>query len=132
VVHEHDVVRATLLAAHNARVGSIYNLTDGRVHTVRDILRAIASAVDRPLLPGYLPATPVRFLAGVLEGALGLAGRKSPIVRATVDKLLEDVAVSGIGSSENWASYPYLIWPQAGGRQSVNLRPPKQIRADKG
>jgi nucleoside-diphosphate-sugar epimerase len=95
VVHEHDVVRATLLAARTARAGSVYNVTDGRVHTVRDIARAISNSVGRRLLPGHLPAAAVRFLVGVLEDTLELAGRTSPVGRATVDKLLEDVAVSG-------------------------------------
>jgi UDP-glucose 4-epimerase len=95
VVHEHDVVRATLLAAQAAHAGSVYNVTDGGVHTVRDIARAISGSVGRRLLPGHLPAAPVRFLVGALEDILGLAGRTSRVGRATVDKLLEDVAVSG-------------------------------------
>jgi len=128
LVHEHDVVRATLLAAQHETAGMIYNVTDGRVHTVRDILRAIASAVGRPLLPGHVPAAPVRLLAGVLEGVLSVAGRKSPICRGAVDKLLEDVAVSGDKIQEELGFLPVFDL-DGGWRQAVgDPRRPKSNR----
>jgi len=95
VIHECDVARAALLAARTARAGSVYNVTDGDVHTVRDIAGAISRTLGRRPLPGHLPAAPVRFLAGAVEDTLRLMGRTPPIGRVTVDKLLEDVAVSG-------------------------------------
>ena len=95
LVHEQDVAKAAILAARQASAGSVYNVTDGSVHTVRDTLDAIAAAAGRPLLPGHVPVAPIRFVAGAVEDALRLVGRRSPIGRATVDKLLEDVAVSG-------------------------------------
>jgi nucleoside-diphosphate-sugar epimerase len=124
VVHEHDVVRAALLAARTARAGSVYNVTDGRVHTVREISRAISSSVGRRLLPWHLPAAPVRFLVGVLEDTLGLAGGTSPIGRAAVDKLLEDVAVSGDKIQRELGFRPAFDLA-AGWRQALaNPRPP--------
>ena len=95
VIHECDVARAALLAARTARAGSVYNITDGDVHTVRNIAGAIARTLGRRPLPGHLPAAPVRFLAGAVEDTLRLMGRTPSICRATVDKLLEDAAVSG-------------------------------------
>jgi len=95
LVHEQDVVRASMLAAERAAPGSTFNVTDGRIHTVHDILIAISVAAGRPMLPGYLPVAPVRVAAGLAESLFGLVGKRSPIRRAMVDKLLEDVAVSG-------------------------------------
>lgn len=95
LVHEHDVTRAAILAGENAASGRIYNVTDGDVHKVREIVDAICAALGRRLLPGHLPVAPTRFIVGMIEDALRLTGRSSPIGRDTLDKLVEDVAVSG-------------------------------------
>lgn len=95
LVHEQDVVAAALLAAEHAAPRSVYNVTDGQIHTVRDILTAIASAAGTSLLPGHIPVGPLRFAAGAAESFFHLLGKRSPLRRAMVDKLLEDVAVSG-------------------------------------
>ncbi len=95
LIHEIDVARAAMLAASHAPDGSTYNVTDGRVHTLREVLAAISAAVDRKLWPGYLPTAPTRALAGVLEDGFRLLGQTAPLGRGTIDKLTEDVAVSG-------------------------------------
>ena len=96
LVHERDVVLAAMLAAeHPQAAGQVYNVTDGRIHTFGEIMAAICQVLNRPLPRFHLPTAPVRFLAGVAEDAFRLVGKRSPIVRATVDKLIEDVAVSG-------------------------------------
>lgn len=95
LIYEADVAKAALLAAAQAPTGSTYNVTDGGVHTLREILDAIAAAVDRKLPPVHLPIAPTRALAGMIGDGLKLIGRKSSIGRGTVDKFVEDVAVSG-------------------------------------
>jgi UDP-glucose 4-epimerase len=95
LVHEQDVVRAALLAARHAASRAVYNVTDGQIHAVRDILVAMSSSAGRSLRSAYVPVWPVRLAAGLAENLGRLAGRPSPISRAMVDKLLEDVAVSG-------------------------------------
>ena len=95
VVHQHDVARAAILAAEHAPSGGLYNVTDGEVHEVRDIVGAIAGALGRRLIPGYLPVTPARFVIGMIEDALLRTGRRPAIGRHLIDKLTEDVAVSG-------------------------------------
>ena len=96
LVHTEDVCDAAIAAAERpAAAGRIFNVTDGGVHTMREIIAAIAAALEqRP--PGlHLPARPVRLVAGLLEDALRIAGKKSFVGRATIDKLTEDIAVSG-------------------------------------
>ena len=96
LVHTDDVCAAAIAAAERTEAaGQIYNVTDGRVHTMREIISAIAAALERrpPML--HLPARPVRVIAGVLEDGLRVIGKRSPVGRATIDKLLEDIAVSG-------------------------------------
>jgi nucleoside-diphosphate-sugar epimerase len=96
LVYERDAARAAVLTAgHDAAAGRIYNVTDGELHTVREIVDSIARALGRG--PGrlFVPAAPARFAAGIIEDAFRLAGRSAPIRRATVDKFVEDVAVDG-------------------------------------
>lgn len=38
---------------------------------------------------------PVRIAAGMIEDAMRLIGRRSPIGRATIEKYIEDIAVEG-------------------------------------
>ena len=96
LVHERDVVLAAMLAAeHPAAAGQVYNVTDGQIHTFSEIMAAICQVLHKPTPRFYLPTSLVRFFAGVAEDVFRLAGKRSPIVRATVDKLTEDVAVSG-------------------------------------
>lgn len=96
LVHERDVVVAALLAAvHPQAAGHVYNVTDGQIHTFGEIMTTICQVLNKQSPRFHLPTTPVRFLAGVAEDAFRFVGIRSPIVRATVDKLVEDMAVTG-------------------------------------
>ena len=96
LVHTNDVCAAALLAAsHPDAEGRVYNITDGRVHTMQDIIRAICAALGQHPPRLHLPVGPVRLAAGLLEDGFHVLGRRSPIGRSVVDKLTEDVTVSG-------------------------------------
>jgi UDP-glucose 4-epimerase len=96
LVHVQDVCRAAILAAEQeAAVGQTYNLTDGGIHTFQEILRAMCSALGRHLPRARIPESVVRRTMGFVEDAFEFCGRKAPVGRFTVDKLLEDFAVSG-------------------------------------
>jgi nucleoside-diphosphate-sugar epimerase len=95
LVYDKDVARAAVLAMrHPAAAGRAYNVSDGRFHTLREIIEAICEALGRPPPRLSLPVGPVRLGAGVVEDAARLAGLKSPVGRVTIDKYTEDVAVS--------------------------------------
>jgi UDP-glucose 4-epimerase len=94
LIYDKDVARATLLALeHPDAAGKIFNVSDGQLYTVRDIISAICQALGRRPPGLSLPIQPVRFAAGLLEDGAKLFGRKSPIDRATIDKYTEDMAV---------------------------------------
>ena len=60
VVYDQDVAAAAVLAARSpGAAGRIYNVTDGEVHTLREILEAICRALGRSSPRVYLPARPV-------------------------------------------------------------------------
>jgi UDP-glucose 4-epimerase len=96
LIYCRDVARAALLVArHPAAAGRMYNVTDGRCHAVKEIIRTICGALGRrpPLV--NLPIRPVRWAAGMLEDLARSTRLKSPIGRAMIDKYAEDLAVSG-------------------------------------
>jgi UDP-glucose 4-epimerase len=96
LIHESDLAAAATRAAFAEHLpGRIYNVTDGSVHTINDIVRAIASALGVSPPGWHLPAAPVRLAAGVVEHAARIAGREPPVTRYMIDKLQEDFAVDG-------------------------------------
>ncbi len=96
LVYDKDVARAALLALRNPGVGgSVFNITDGRYHSMNNIIETLCDALGRRPPHLSLPLGPIRFLAGFIEDGARLFSRTAPIVRATVDKYMEDVAVDG-------------------------------------
>jgi UDP-glucose 4-epimerase len=96
LVYDKDVAQAALLATRHPDVsGQVFNVTDGRFHTMNDIIKTLCDALGRR--PPYfsLPSDPIRRIAGILEDGARLIGMQSPVVRATVDKFIEDIAVDG-------------------------------------
>jgi UDP-glucose 4-epimerase len=95
VVCETDVGNAAvLLGRADAAAGKVFNVTDGRVHTLREIADAIATAANRRLPRWNMPLAPMFGLARAVELARYL-GVPLPSVRALLDKYVEDVAVNG-------------------------------------
>ncbi len=96
LVHEEDVARACVLAlASPAAGGRVYNVTDGETHEVRRIVDAICAALGRRPPRVALPVSAVRAGVFALERVSALAGRRPPVSRASLETLLEDVAVDG-------------------------------------
>jgi nucleoside-diphosphate-sugar epimerase len=96
LVYDKDVARAAVLAAiHPDAAGRIFNVTDGQFHTMKAIVETLCDTLGRRSPRLTLPAGPVRCLAGLLEDCARVCGLHSPIVRMTVDKYTEDVAVDG-------------------------------------
>jgi nucleoside-diphosphate-sugar epimerase len=96
LVYDKDVARAAVLTAvHPDAAGRIFNVTDGQFHTMQAIIETACDALGRRSPHLALPAGPVRFLAGFLEDCARICGLRSPIIRATVDKYTEDMAVDG-------------------------------------
>jgi UDP-glucose 4-epimerase len=96
LVFIRDVCRAALLAAeHPDALGQIYNVTDGEVHTLRELIKAICELTGKRPPRFELPTGLVRQAFGLIEDGFRLVGRRSPFGRSTVDKIIEDLAVSG-------------------------------------
>jgi len=96
LVYDKDVGRAAALAvSHPAAAGRVFNVTDGKFHTLNEIIQSICSAIGRKPPRLSLPVGPTRALVGLIEQSSQAIGFKPPIVRATIDKYTEDIAVDG-------------------------------------
>ncbi|MCJ7772773.1 MAG: NAD-dependent epimerase/dehydratase family protein [Desulfobacterales bacterium] len=96
LIYIKDVALATILAAqHPEAAGKIYNVTDGKVHSVYEIINAICHALERIPPKLFLPLWPVKMVANIADGIMGLLGPSSPGLRNSLDKYCEDIAVDG-------------------------------------
>lgn len=96
LVHTSDAAAASLLALeHEAAAGGVLNVTDGTVHSFREILEAIYSALGRKCPRWSLPSGPAKAVAGSIDWIARLFAVRTPSLRRALDKLLEDVAVGG-------------------------------------
>lgn len=96
LIYVDDAIRAAGLAAsHPEAAGNIYNLTDGRVYSLMDIIHAMCGALGRRPPRVHLPIALVNFSVGLIEDVFRLLGQRSPIGRHTIGAMLEDRAVNG-------------------------------------
>jgi nucleoside-diphosphate-sugar epimerase len=87
LVFEDDLASATALAAqHAAAAGRIYNVSDGKLHALRDVIHAICVALGRPTPRLHVPIAPI---SAILRAA-SVLDRGLPAMLA---KYLEEVAV---------------------------------------
>lgn len=95
LVYDEDVAAAALLAAeHPEALGQVYNVSDGRIHAFREIVESMCQALGRRPPRLHIPVSLMRTGAGMSEVAVRWLGRRAPVTRQLVDKLVEDVAVS--------------------------------------
>lgn len=95
IIHVEDVARAAVLAAQTGSAGKIFNVTDGQIHTFDEIVAALCNALERRPPRWHLPVSPFRWLLRLTDRGFALLNWQPPIGEATLDKLVEDVAVSG-------------------------------------
>ena len=95
LVHQSDAARAAILAAETAVGGSIYNVTDGSIHTLNQIIEAISAALGKSPPRLSVPVTPVRAGLAAAEGLARALRITPPVNRNLLEKFLEDIAVDG-------------------------------------
>lgn len=116
LVHESDAVRAAIMCAEDERAcGKLYNVTDGEVHTLRDIVAAICKAQGRSEPAIRIPEGIARAASAGADLFLRAAGSDARIT-PLVAKMTGDLAVSGdrirreigfkpvFGLEEGWAT----------------------------
>ena len=95
MIHAEDVVRAAILCAENDKAnGQIFNVTDGEVHTLKEIVEAISKALNKKPPKIKIPLGLVKPAVGLGEDVLKIIG-KNMNLRNMLEKLNEDMAVKG-------------------------------------
>jgi nucleoside-diphosphate-sugar epimerase len=96
MVYDKDVGQVAVLSvSHPAAAGRVFNVTDGNVHTLNEIIASICSALGRRTPCLSLPELPVRILLGLIEKGGHALGLTPPVTRKLLDKYTEDIAVDG-------------------------------------
>ena len=96
LIYDKDVGRAASLAvSHPAAAGRVFNVTDGKFHTLNEIIESICSALGRKPPRVSLPVGPIRTLISLIEKGSQSIGLKPPVTKAIIDKYTEDIAVDG-------------------------------------
>lgn len=96
LVHESDVAAAIGLAlSHPAASGRVFNVTDGQLHEMREIIEGMCAALGRSAPRIRIPLPIARMVVGTMDVVARAAGRRAPVTGRMLDTLIEDVAVSG-------------------------------------
>jgi nucleoside-diphosphate-sugar epimerase len=96
LVYVKDVARAAVVAAsHDAAAGKIFNVSDGRFHTMNEIIGTICDALGRKPPRFSLPVGPTCRLVDFVETGCRSIGLKSPVTQGMIEKYTEDIAVNG-------------------------------------
>jgi UDP-glucose 4-epimerase len=96
LVYDRDLADAVVLAAdHPAADGAVFNVTDGQVHALADIVAAIHRALGRRVTRFHIPLAVGRAAARACETAGRIGGFRPPLTAALLSKYTEDVAVDG-------------------------------------
>jgi UDP-glucose 4-epimerase len=96
LIYDKDVANAVLAVLTNPNAaGKVYNVTDGEIYQLSDIIRAICEALGRKPPRMRLPVAPLRTGADIVDKGARLLGLRSPGFRSGIDKYTEDMAVDG-------------------------------------
>jgi nucleoside-diphosphate-sugar epimerase len=94
LIYELDVAKAVLLALeHPSAPGHTYNVTDGTVHTVDEIVSAICHALGRRPPRFRLPAAPCMMMARASDGIRALLTGSPSGLAAALTTYLTNIAV---------------------------------------
>ena len=107
LVYDKDAARAAVLAVEHPKApGKIFNVSDGKLHTVHDILLSICRSLGKRPPVISLPAGPARIAATVVEQVARCLGGRSPVNRVAIDKYIEDIAVESRRISDELGFVP--------------------------
>ncbi|MCX6545082.1 MAG: NAD-dependent epimerase/dehydratase family protein [Acidobacteria bacterium] len=96
LIYVKDVASAAVLCmTHPDASGGIFNVTDGEIHSMKEILCGMCDALGRARPKISFPIGPVRAVAATIEDLARLVGLHAPVSRAALDKYTEDIAVGG-------------------------------------
>ena len=95
LVFENDVPQAVIRALeHESAPGNVYNVTDGNLYTVEQIIESIYAALGKKPPKMRLPVLPIHRLYALFEDGCNILGIRPRFGRWTLEKYTEDAAVN--------------------------------------
>ncbi len=124
LIHEEDVAKAALIACeHPVAAGKIFNVSDGTVHTIREIVTCIAAGLNQRVLKFYLPFAPFKLIIDISKKSLFSDIRLLKMVSGLLIKMNENTAVNGTKIIKELNFRPK--WDLSTGMKDI-LSPPPQ------
>jgi UDP-glucose 4-epimerase len=95
LIYDKDAANAIIAAMNHPHVaGKLYNVSDGSLHTLNEIVEAMCLALGRKKSQFSLPLKPFHALAVLIEGVSRIMGIRHVAINSMIDKYVEDMAVS--------------------------------------
>jgi UDP-glucose 4-epimerase len=96
LIYDKDVANAVLAVLNNpSAAGKIFNVTDGEIHSLNDIIQSMCEALGRKPPRAHLPVAPLRTAANIIDKGTRMLGLDFAGFSNTLDKYTEDLAVDG-------------------------------------
>jgi UDP-glucose 4-epimerase len=96
LIYDKDVANAALAVLTNPNAaGKVFNVTDGEIYSLSDIIKTICDALGRRPPRMYLPVAPLRTGAEIVDRGARLFGLGPPGFGSALDKYTEDIGVDG-------------------------------------
>lgn len=96
IIYDEDVALAALCAINSPQAwGEIFNITDGETHRFDTILASMHKALGKTPRKIHLPIAPIKLGLIGIDKLAQLVWKKPAVGSNLLEKLLEDVAVSG-------------------------------------
>ncbi len=106
MIYFKDVPTAALLAATEVEAaGQVFNVSDGSVYTIREIMDTMCRILNRPRPAFTIPERPALLAASLVDKAISRCGGE-PTVSDKVRRFTEDVAISSRKISEQLGFHP--------------------------
>lgn len=120
MIHVADVVQASLLAVkREVKSGSIYNLSDGSIHTWREICETIARLMGKRVKEIVVPKSVAWLTALTWEMAAAIAGAPPLFNREKLKEMLQDGWVCSIERARKDLGFEPKVGLEEGLRQTL-------------
>lgn len=96
LIYDKDAANAVLAVLTNPNAaGKVFNVTDGEIYPLSDIIKTICESLGRKPPRIRLPVAPLRSSVSILDNGARLLGLRFPGFRDALDKYTEDMAIDG-------------------------------------
>jgi len=96
LIYIKDLAQAVMKTIENEiSIGRIYNVTDGNIYTLKEIINEIYNALGKKAPKIALPENLVRYSLRFYEKIFNLFGKDPKLGEYLINKYTEDIAVSG-------------------------------------